>query len=103
MGLGRIPPNADCLKFNDLRPQRTPENPRRLFRNQQVAGSIPAGGSSFQTDTGDSVEAGLPVAFSYGFYRESKENYSPPEHIGRKTAGSIRARECTIDPNNHGS
>jgi len=46
MGLGRIPPNVRPLKFNDLRHQRTPENPWRLFRNQQVAGSSPAGGSN---------------------------------------------------------
>jgi hypothetical protein len=40
MCLGRIPPNAGPLKFNGLRPQRTPENPRRFFRNQQAVGHL---------------------------------------------------------------
>jgi len=43
--LGKI----DSMKINELHHLGRPENPLRLIRNQQVAGSIPAGGSNSPT------------------------------------------------------
>jgi hypothetical protein len=42
---GAILGNLDSIKINPLHHSRHPENLLQLIRNQQVAGSIPAGGS----------------------------------------------------------
>jgi hypothetical protein len=81
LGLNRaISKKRASIKLNYLGCEKRREKPLRLFRNQQVAGSIPAGGStSVQVLAPDQSEELLSSTFRTFMLRCSTVGYRPEQ------------------------